>query len=436
MYAFRVRTAMLLRRFAGDRRGNIAVIFALVLTPVVGAIGMALDLGRAGAVQTKLQNATDIAALALALEPSSVSDEALAVRAADIIEANFTGHQASEIATVSVVRGDDEITVDVEVAMPASFASLVGLDSLSISASSNTVWGGNPIELALVLDNTGSMDREDKLETLQDAVGDMLDMLENTTSDAAAVRVAIVPFATQVRLDTSYEDEDWLLSFQEAEDAEDDGGDGHHGWWWDYWRYGRWGHGSYDDEDEAWDGCVTDRNDPYDTDDTAATTDDTLYPAAACDTTRLEEILPLTSDFDDLRDKVDDMRADGNTNVTIGVAWGMAALSPQEPLDEASEEGEVPGLHRVMVVLTDGENTENRFEESTWQIDQRTARACQSAKDMGVAVYTVRVINGNEDLLRECATDDTHYFDVEDVDDLLPVFQTIGTRISKLRVAR
>ena len=37
------RSHRLARRFAGDERGNIAVIFAVALVPIIGFIGAAID---------------------------------------------------------------------------------------------------------------------------------------------------------------------------------------------------------------------------------------------------------------------------------------------------------------------------------------------------------------------------------------------------------
>ncbi len=424
------------RRFLRDRRGNVAIIFALLLTPILTAIGVAMDVGRMGTLQSRLQVAVDLAALSVAVDSPTLGDDALAERARQVIDANLVTGEVPSVSSVEVTRGKDEVTVTAHAAMKTTFASLLHIELVPLTASSNTVWGGNPIELALVLDNTGSMDQMGKLDTLQDAVHDMLDILEAASDEESAVRVSIVPFATQVRMPTSSASASWIdpvatinSSCSRKKVSS---------WWSWYYVYdcGRGYDFGYAESGQTWNGCIADRDMDYDTTDAAAVNKATKYPAEMCATTRLQTILPLTNDFTALGNKVDSMRADGNTNVTIGVAWGMASLSHQAPLAEASQDGEIEGLKRIMVVLTDGENTQNRFTSNTNAIDDRTERACQSAKDKGIEVYTVRVIDGDRDLLRRCATDDSHYFDVENVSDLLPVFQTIGTRISKLRIAR
>ncbi len=90
------------------------------------------------------------------------------------------------------------------------------------------------------------------------------------------------------------------------------------------------------------------------------------------------------------------MVATGNTNVTIGMVWGWHALTKSEPLTDASDPKN--DLDKVVILLTDGDNTENRFSTSRNPIDARTRLACSNAKAAGIKIYTVRVIDGNADL--------------------------------------
>ena len=60
----------------------------------------------------------------------------------------------------------------------------------------------------------------------------------------------------------------------------------------------------------------------------------TKYPAAFCQY-NLATSIPLTNDWTALNAAVDTMIASGNTNVTMGVAWGWASLSEDLPLPKA-----------------------------------------------------------------------------------------------------
>src|ERR687895_1520924 len=57
--------AALSQRLLADRRGVVAVVFALTLVPMLTAVGAAVDYSRATAVRADLQSAVDAAALAI-----------------------------------------------------------------------------------------------------------------------------------------------------------------------------------------------------------------------------------------------------------------------------------------------------------------------------------------------------------------------------------
>lgn len=418
MSQLRTRLTALAARFAEDRSGVVAIIFGLSILPLILSVGVAMDYGRRGTTESKLQGAADTAALALAHEADTLQNDALSAMAKKIVQANFGMVQGAELLDVQAVKGDGKVTVTAKAAMPTSFAGVMNIDKLPVSVSASSVWGGNPIELALVLDNTGSMDDDDKLETMQTAVHNMLNTLENPTAIAqGAIKIGIVPFTTQVKVSPSHKSADWVLDFKERSEMYSAQGNFLAALYWGLMA------------NSTWAGCLSDRAQPYDVDDTAPTTNQTRYWAElSCKDSTLEQLLPLTDNFSGLRTKVDAMKAKGSTNITIGIAWGMAMLSSQVPLTEASAVGAVPGMKKIMIVLTDGLNTSGTT-------DARTELACQNAKNMGIEVFTIRVVEGNKDLLGKCASSASHYFNVENVDDLLPAFEAITSHISELRIA-
>ena len=90
--------------------------------------------------------------------------------------------------------------------------------------------------------------------------------------------------------------------------------------------------------------------------------------------------MPLTTDWTALHAKVDAMKASGYTNVTIGAVWGWHALTANAPLSQAA--APAPDLDKVVVVLTDGQNTQNRWwgQSQQWRIDARTEAVCTNMK--------------------------------------------------------
>ena len=61
-------------KFGSNRRGNVAVITALACLPMVAAVGCVIDYTDASMIKTKLQAASDAAALATVSVNSSVVD--------------------------------------------------------------------------------------------------------------------------------------------------------------------------------------------------------------------------------------------------------------------------------------------------------------------------------------------------------------------------
>ena len=148
----------------------------------------------------------------------------------------------------------------------------------------------------------------------------------------------------------------------------------------------------------------------------------------------LTKMMPLSYDWTALNSKVDAMQPNGNTNVTIGLVWAWHALTSNTPLTEAAAPS--PDLDKVIILLTDGDNTEawnnsnNTKITSQSTIDARTSTACTNIKAANIKIYTVRVIDGNATLLKNCATNPTMYFDVQNASQLNSVFSAIAQNLA------
>ncbi|MPZ40890.1 MAG: VWA domain-containing protein [Rhizobiales bacterium] len=206
----------------------------------------------------------------------------------------------------------------------------------------------------------------------------------------------------------------------------------------------------------AWDGCVRDRNQDYDSQNTAPTfawtntprmninNEEEGYQTATAPSTAdafqpfqhytcPAALLPLTSNWTDLENKVDELQPNGNTNVTIGLAWAFHAITASAPLNASAPTAD---LDKVIILLTDGDNTQNRWSTSSSAIDERTKKACANVKAAGIKLYTIRVINGNGSLLQACATRPDMYYNVQNASELNGVFTTIAQELANLRIAK
>jgi hypothetical protein len=86
--------------------------------------------------------------------------------------------------------------------------------------------------------------------------------------------------------------------------------------------------------------------------------------------------------------------------------------------------------------MTDGLNTQNRFTTKPSEIDKRTKAVCDNIKAAKIRIFTVRVMEGNEALLKSCATSPAMYYNVTAASQLAPAFESIAKTLSQLRIAR
>lgn len=399
--------AMLTKRFLSDRCGAIAPLFALVMVPVMAMVGAAVDYSRANAARTALQAALDSTALMLSKEAPELTPTQLTDKARAYFDAIFSYGDARNILVTPAFStpeaGSFKLVVSGTGIVDTTVGRLLGLSELPIETSAEVVWGMKRLEVALALDNTGSMAWSNKMTEMKKAVHSLLNILEKAAKKPDDVKVAIIPFDTMVNVGTQVKDEFWI----------------------DYSVVSK----------ASWNGCVDDRPMPHDVSDTSPINGNasTYYRARNCGS--LTKALPLTSDWAALRAKVDQMQPNGNTNVTIGLVWAWHALTSTVPYTQASVPQ--PDLDKAIILLTDGENTRNRFTSNTGQINLRTAAACSNIRNTtSIKIYTVRVIEGNVALLKACATKPDMYYDVQQASNLEGVFTTIAQNLANLRVSK
>lgn len=184
-----------------------------------------------------------------------------------------------------------------------------------------------------------------------------------------------------------------------------------------------------------WSGCVVDRTQPYDVQSDAPSSSNaaTLYPAAKCATNSLLPIVPLTADIASVRTYAKKMTPAGNTNVTIGIQWGMEVLSPAAPFQGGADFTDAT-VSKYMIVLTDGQNTQNRWTTSSTQIDARMSEACTNAKKLGITVFTIRLEQGNSEKLQACASNTGYYYNLSNASELSGTLGKIMKSIKKIRL--
>ncbi|WP_261613818.1 TadE/TadG family type IV pilus assembly protein [Microbaculum marinisediminis] len=323
------------RRFLHDRRGNVAIIFAMVLLPIVAMIGAAIDYKRTTSARAQLLSSLDAALLALGSSPPR-GDAAAQQFLKSFIDAQLEklGFQGTWTIT-GFKQSGSRISADLAGSLPTTLMGLLGIELVSFDTSSAVVREQKKVELALVLDNTGSMGSKGKMEALRAAASSLVDIMYEGERAAERVKIALVPFVTGVNIkapgkfSSTWMDEKGQsryhgINFDETLTSNGDGngysggnggwgsggsggggsggGSGGVGWWGGGWGGGG-GSGGGDDgggtsggsgpeplpanhfklfegmPNVDWKGCVEARPEPYDTNDTppSSANPDTLW---------------------------------------------------------------------------------------------------------------------------------------------------------------
>ena len=193
-----------LRAFSAARAGNVAITFALISIPILGAVGAAVDYSRGNSVRANLQAALDATALMLSHEAANDSDSQLQTNALSYFSANYNrpGTAINSISA-SYTANTGTIVVNGSINVPTIFAQILGVNSITVGASSTTTWGNSLLRVALVLDNTGSMSSSGKMTALKTATKSLLTQFKNAASQNGDVYVSIIPFSKDVNVGAS-----------------------------------------------------------------------------------------------------------------------------------------------------------------------------------------------------------------------------------------
>ncbi|MBD7941300.1 TadE/TadG family type IV pilus assembly protein [Brevundimonas guildfordensis] len=205
---------LFVRRLARQTQGNVALMFAVAL-PILMMITLgAVDLHQASKVKAELQDALDAAALAAAR--SIYSDNANINRVGmAALKANMPRYfQTDSDDTATFVLADNRVTgearVNVKVLVANVFLPPYGKlldDYLPVGSRSEVLRASRNVEVAMALDITGSMDNctrncppTSKLQDLQAAAKDLIDIVVQDQQTPFYSKVALVPYAAGVNV--------------------------------------------------------------------------------------------------------------------------------------------------------------------------------------------------------------------------------------------
>ena len=440
--------------FARARGGNLAVLFGAAESVLALAVGFAVNISQLYNAKSSLQGVVDAAVTStardLTLGVIKEADASTSVQA--FLDANSAAGilQAGQIVLdkLTVDRTARTVQADVHADIGLYFPLFGTGGQQRVGASTTALYSNKTVEVAMMLDVTGSMAGQ-KIKDLRTAAGNAVDsFLTGQDLSNPRVRVSIVPYANSVNVGSLAAS----TVFVETKLSE---------------RKQAPGNGSPQlaSAPARPDNCATERKGTYQyTDagpDVSMVNRDYFLSSfaqqtgtAACPAATLK---PLTADAAALKTVIKGLVASGGTAGHIGVQWAWYMLSENWGSVMKASERPAPmdpkKVAKYVILMTDGEFNLSYFDASSvgqvyndaGKEPTRTAATtlCSAMRDQGIEIFTIGfdlTEKNAKSTLQACASPDTgnsqHFYQAANGAELDQAFQSIVRNIDNLTVTR
>lgn len=454
------------RQYSKDEDGAMTyfAFFLLFMMFLVGGIGV--DLMQNEMERTRLQATVDRAVLAAADLDQELAPEAVV---ADYFQ---KAGLDSFLSNVNVDQGLNYRIVNATASTTSKtrFMRLVGVDDLPVPAIGTAEERVSNVEISMVLDISGSMGSNNKMDNLQDAAGVFIDTVLRPET-ANLISINLVPYTAQVNAgETIF----GVLNTNQ-----------HHNF-------------SY---------CIDFEEDDFDTTSLSYTeTYEHMQHFEAgwnyrnpitnpgCPQQSYEEIMAYSQNNAQLKNRINQYTARANTAIHLGMKWGVAMLDPSfRPItQELGLNGMIDSNFsnrpvnysnsdtlKTIILMTDGQNVDtvrihdqyykdyvpkenaishwskyplywflNNHNVGSWdnwrylkyssaQADGFLNNICEAAKNNGIVVWSIgfEVTDYSAGVMRDCASTPSHFFRVEGVE-ISDAFEAIAKQINQLRLTQ
>jgi len=402
--------------FLSDERGVFAVIFGLMSIILIAVSGGVVDFVNVQNARSMAQTAID--STTLSLQPTIFTNseaQILALAEPILIERLSTINVSVDLETVTINPDQGTLFMEARLNVPLSFLSLVGVSNMNTRVSSQATRKQLFLEVAMVLDNSGSMNSYSRMTNLKTAASNATEILFDGAATSTTTKIGIIPFTSFVNIGANNANSPWIDNAGNSSIAPDNFDNDNNDSTPFFGPVNRLA--LYNQLSNAqWGGCVEARpheqiagtSTNLDTDDIEpiANNPDTLFVpsfspdtpdswagwqsdyendssncpelSGASDRERQERlckyqgsidtsswgpnfdcpstpILPLSDQKSDILTAIDDMDAGGATNIHMGAIWGYRVLSSTRPFIEGRPYD--PDTKKVLIIMTDGENT-------------------------------------------------------------------------------
>ena len=444
-------------RWRADTRGNIAIIFALALIPILAIVGVAIDTQMTLTQKNKVQAVIDSAVI---FGARAMQDGASREDVAKDVDAYVTAllkQQSSSLDCTSVALEykDDaqDINASIFCSQPTTLSNVIGQRKMDFRVRSGSTYGIGKVDVAFVFDVSGSMGNSGKMADLKLAAKDAIDALLPATYDTAKlddVRLAMTAYDTMVNAGSYFKavtnkdvTRTYTVNYNKTTKV--------------CIAYKHNGQcKTYKDvvtpvvaSKTITNKCVKERIGAQAFTDAAPAVNAWIEAAEAKFNTATEKWseetcnsigpLPLTDSRADLKAYVNDLNDFGGTAGHMGVAWGWYLLDPKWeniwPVASRPLDYDEPDSAKALILMTDGEFN-SYFSSGQGDSFAQAKALCDAAKAEHIVIYTVafQAPKEGQDILNYCATSAANAFKPENGQQLKDAYKMIAKSISDLRI--
>lgn len=417
--AIRQRSFSFFEKWTKSEDGASAVIYALCIIPMMMMIGFSIDTSRIRSSKTVMQSALDTAALGAGkmLADATLTDAEVTAAAIAIFkenDLNATAQLDCPDPLVEIDRVTSVVKVSNNCNLPMIFGGFFAKDSVNIAESSSVTAGVTRLDLALMLDVSGSM-KGQKIEDLKAAAKQAADRLI-TPASGDRVRLAFNTYSTSLNAGEYAADALGLTGYT----LDTIGGvevlvspDG----------------------SDVRRPCVSERETSQIF--TDAEPDVGQWIGDKATDCPVSSILPLTSDVDKFKNEIDTLEAGGWTAGHIGTAWAWYLISPEWsdiwPATSKPHGYTEPDTVKAVILMTDG-SFNTVYDNGLGDSSEQSLDLCENMIDRGVLVYSVafKAPTDAKKTLEDCAGDPSRFFDATSGAELKAAYDKIASQLSKL----
>jgi Flp pilus assembly protein TadG len=206
------------RRSGLLKRGSVTIMTGLLAIPLVAMTGVAIDLARIWLVKSRLQMSLDAAVLVVAKSLSTGGTQTDGInlfwsnwgRTSPSSRVGFLGATATDPLVHNPAPGGvaGSVQLTSSATVPPTLVGVMGIGSVTVNAASTAQTAAYGLELALVLDNTGSM-AGSSITSLITASNQLLNILYGGADTQPHLWVSVVPFAATVNIGNTHTG--WLV---------------------------------------------------------------------------------------------------------------------------------------------------------------------------------------------------------------------------------